>query len=213
MKKFLILILFCLAGCDVSSHRDIHPNDAGQAAIAAAIQRVVKTPVTTYVALGDSLTVGKGLGGSSTAYVDAVQTPHLNLARLGWTVQDAIKGELPEVPPKAGLVTVFIGLNDVMSCRNCSLYEGSKRADVFETQLRKLIQGVQATGPRQVILLNLYDPTDGRGWARWSWPNEFKIWTMFRNKIALVAADNKVDLVDLLPVFHGHPEYFNDFKP
>ncbi len=213
MNKSLILVFVYLAGCGISSHRDIHPNDAGQSAIAAAIKRVMKTPVTTYVSLGDSIAIGKGLGGASTTYVDEVRTPHLNLARLGWTTQDAIKGELPEVPPKVGLVTVFIGLNDVMFCRNSSLYEGSKKADIFEASLRKLIQGVQATGPRQVILLNLYDPTDSKGWNRWGWPNELKIWGMFRNKIALVAAETKVDLVDLSPVFHGHPEYFNDFKP
>ena len=72
---------------------------------------------TSMVIIGDSISAGMGNKDEITwpkklSEMTGVKT--INLARAGATVQSALKRQMPQVPPKSGLIILEIGGNDLL---------------------------------------------------------------------------------------------------
>lgn len=107
-----------------------------------------------YVAIGDSYTIGNGLGESERwpnmlaeslrsagIPVDLVANPAVS----GWTTRMAIQDELPVVQrEQPNFVTVLIGANDAF---------GGREPETFRGDLEELLDGIIAAVPEVKILL------------------------------------------------------------
>ncbi len=114
-----------------------------------------------YVALGDSYTVGAGVEAKDAWPSQLVRRLNedgieieltANLARSGWTAQQAIDRQLPQLEKlKPDFVTVLIGVNDWIR-------EGISSLD-FQRRLRTLLDGVQEklSRPGNLLLVGIPD--------------------------------------------------------
>lgn len=114
----------------------------------------------TYLPIGDSYTIGNGV--STEDRWPNVLTKHLNEAGVkvelvgnpavsGYTVSDAIRGELPTVQNlKPDFVTVLIGANDN--------FRGTD-VKVFESDLKELLDKLQGMlkNPTNIVLVTIPD--------------------------------------------------------
>jgi lysophospholipase L1-like esterase len=106
-----------------------------------------------YVAIGDSITFGYGLGAPGR---DAF--PYFVAQRLGVRVLDlgipgvdargALAMETPRVPPSATIITIFVGTNDADRIRR-----GTFSDPAFRSTYRNLIQSAHAAAPSAHIYL------------------------------------------------------------
>ena len=124
-----------------------------------------------YVAVGDSYTIGAGIE-SNNAWPSQL-TNRLsrsgiaidlaaNLGRTGWTAEQAIAGQLPQLK-KLGpdFVTLLIGVNDWI--------RGVNNKD-FTNRLRRLMDGIQKVLPNPENLLAITIPDfscspEGKKWG------------------------------------------------
>src|SRR5205807_9594809 len=122
-------------------------------------------PPVAYVAMGDSATAGAGADNEATQSYPALLAAHLpsgtrflNLGVPGYTLDSAIRGELPQaLAAHAPLATVWIGVNDVLG-GTCPQVPTScaKETTSFETELDQLLSALHDAHMR-VFVANLPD--------------------------------------------------------
>lgn len=115
-----------------------------------------------YIPIGDSYTIGLGVGETDrwpNILVEQLKINGINLelvtnpAVSGFTVNDAIEYQLPQVEKHTpDVVTVLIGAND--NFRQISVQEFSKSFNLFLDRLQKTV-----TNSRHILLITIPDHT------------------------------------------------------
>jgi len=118
-----------------------------------------------YVAIGDSITFGYGLGAPGR---DAF--PYLVAQRLGVPVLDlgipgvdsrgALEFEAPRVPRSATIITIFVGTNDADRIRRGTFTDAQ-----FRSTYQKLIVAAHAAAPSAQIYLLTPSTAMAEGWG------------------------------------------------
>lgn len=158
-----LLLLGLIAGCQVRS-----PERAAQPARTAAPLRIV--------ALGDSFTIGTGSPEEAAfparlgARLQAAGRPVTieNLARNGYTTQDLLDEELPQVGAAPDLVTLAIGANDLVRWlgseparglgRGLDRGVGQAEEAAYRAQLRRIFAALGARGVPGARVVTLPQP-------------------------------------------------------
>jgi lysophospholipase L1-like esterase len=105
----------------------------------------------TLVALGDSVTRGRGMvpayGADPRSWAgwlaEAMELPFLNLAADGAGAADVRRGQLPRVPP-CELATLYVGVNDARRI--------DFEASGFSDDVEAILQGLASRAPRVAVL-------------------------------------------------------------
>ena len=106
----------------------------------------------TLVALGDSITRGRGMvpayGADPRSWAawlaEAMGLPFLNLAADGATSSDVRREQLSRGPERCEVATLYVGANDARSV--------GFDADVFEADVRDVVAGLERLASRVVVL-------------------------------------------------------------
>lgn len=117
------------------------------------------TAIVRYLALGDSYTIGTGGPASASFPARLAERWHArgiaielgNLGVNGYTTDDLIRDELPEVRSFApSLVTLLIGANDVVAGRD---------PETYRARLRHILDGLRADGvdPARLVVISSPD--------------------------------------------------------
>lgn len=117
-----------------------------------------------FVALGDSLTAGSGAGSAGSWAKQLADrwraqgrtVAFRNLAVSGYTTQDLLTREVPQIADGAGVFSVAIGTNDVSHGTPASTYQNQLR-EVFTALSRKGVSGPQVFAIPQPNWSNTYD--------------------------------------------------------
>ena len=117
----------------------------------------------SYLALGDSYTIGEGVDGRDRWPVrlaaalrssgTSLDEPRI-IARTGWTTAellDAIAGASPEPPSDHALVTLLVGVNDQYRGHGVSSFRSG-----FEALLARAI-ALAANDPHRVVVVSIPD--------------------------------------------------------
>ncbi len=159
--------------------------------------------VISYLALGDSYTIGESVA-------EAERWPNQLVARLatdgtklqlvgnpsvtGYTTQDLIDRELPLVTElKPDFVTILIGVND---------YVQGVESSIFKQRLEYIVDTVQKqiADPNNVLLVTIPDYGKTPSGARFGAPAETEAGIRtFNAIIAQTAASRKLPLADVFP--------------
>jgi lysophospholipase L1-like esterase len=115
----------------------------------------------TYLALGDSYTIGQGVAEQDQWGVqladmlrrsNIAMAPPVTIARTGWTTSDLIKAVAEANPrPEYDLVSLLIGVNNQFQGQSIQTYR---------TEFRQLLQtsiALARNNPRHVIILSIPD--------------------------------------------------------
>ena len=103
-------------------------------------------PEVRYLALGDSYSIGTGVGAersfparlSERWRARGLRIELLNLAVNGYTTDDLIRDELPRVAPfRPNFVSLLIGANDIVVGRD---------ADTYRSRLRAILASLRTDG-------------------------------------------------------------------
>lgn len=148
MNRFFSITLLALCAC----------GGGGGGGAVPPVASVPPMAAVKYVALGDSITFGY-FSSPGHGYADIVaQQKGYTLVNLGipgeysWNL---IPDELPNIPPDAGLVSLFIGTNDEYNLLNQPQNE-TWWVQRFTDDLNTTIQGIHKRAPSaRVILLTL----------------------------------------------------------
>src|SRR5438270_1657001 len=119
-------------------------------------------PEVRYLALGDSYTIGTGVGRDRSFPARlterwrsrGLQVELLNVAVNGYTTDDLIREELPRVAAfRPNFVSLLIGVNDMVIGRD---------AETYRTRLRAILASLRTDGidPRDLLVIS---PPDWAG--------------------------------------------------
>lgn len=156
-----------------------------------------------YVAIGDSYTIGLGVD-KADRWPD-VLTGHLinegidihltaNPAVSGYTVNDAVVRELPEVERiRPDFVTVFIGANDNF---------GQKNPQLYRTELQNLLDKLQPllTNPKNIVLITLPDYTKSPALKLYEKDNILSLIKQYNQVIKDEGEKRGLPVADIFPV-------------
>jgi lysophospholipase L1-like esterase len=157
MKSLLLILPFCvLLGCkkDIDPVMNVMETSADQSTLAATTQK-------TYLALGDSYTIGQSVTLPETfAYqlADSLRIQGVNMAtpkifaKTGWTTRELLDAIAAQgIYKKYDLVTLLIGVNNQ--------YRGQSQT-VYRTEFKKLLQmaiGYANGNKSHVIVISIPD--------------------------------------------------------
>ncbi len=235
LKRTLFLILL-LAGCGPKPFSsadflpfdgEVHPNSRGHFLMAEAfLAQLQKNKREVYCALGDSVTHFTGDKFHPTyAEILANRAGFKDKKILGIGFANTlvvIDRELPEVPDGADFVTLFVGLNDLVKTNpsgppdalhpfGCNASEGMIYSHQFKKRIQIILKALTRKKSKQILIANLYDFTNGRGFTKWGWPDGLKVLEQYNDRLAELAKENQIGLVDLHRIFSVRTErYFNN---
>ena len=130
-------------------------------------------PEVRYVALGDSYTIGTGVGAERSFPARlaerwrsrGLRVALLNLAVNGYTTDDLIRDELPRVAPfHPNFVSLLIGVNDIVIGRD---------AETYRSRLRAIIASLRTDGldARDLLVISAPDWSGVPEAARYAEPS------------------------------------------
>ncbi len=177
-------------------------------AVAAPIADATPRPSVRYLALGDSFTIGTGSSPAQSfpsrlvARWDArCAVTHRNLAVNGYTTQDVLDEELPEVRPFAPtFVTLAVGANDLVRGRSVAEYRA---------QLGRLFDALAAAGVPASRVVTLPQPAWDRSPAAANFGDPAvtaRSIAAFNDALREVSADRGARYVDLTTLLRAQAE-------
>lgn len=165
---------------------------------------VVKNSNTiTYIPIGDSYTIGLGVAEQErwpNMLVENINKQNiplhliLNPAVSGFTVDDAITYELPEVDKfKPDIVTVLIGAND--NFRQVPVTQFTHSYRILLNRLQKIIPN-----PRHIVLITLPDHTRSPAGQSFDDTAGSKLIEEYNNVIKNEGQKREMPVVDIFPI-------------
>lgn len=156
-----------------------------------------------YIPIGDSYTIGLGVGETDrwpNILVEQLKINGINLelvtnpAVSGFTVNDAIEYQLPQVEKHTpDVVTVLIGAND--NFRQISVQEFSKSFNLFLDRLQKTV-----TNSRHILLITIPDHTRSPAGRAFGEDANRQLLEEYNSIIKEQAIKRGMSVVDLFPV-------------
>jgi len=178
---------------------------------------------TTYVGFGDSYTVGSGVRYEECFFYLVSQKlnawfPHVNTVNCGEggiNSADYLKrldSELSKVKAQHGgpmtRATVLLGINDLFESRGVTLEKGIANSKIYQSNLRKIIEGILKLSPNcAIVLCTVPDPhNDGQGPFLDFVPQG--VFEAYRQRVLELGPEKHCRVADLYTVMMGHPEYY-----
>lgn len=201
--RLLVLLLLC-TGC-ACHHKDFQKSSKLKAAVSG------RTTPVVYVAIGDSTGLGLGAG-NGRGYVDLLlarmQQTHpgsrlINLS-TGWaTTADVLSKNLSQFPTEATLVTVCVGLNDLMQ---------GQSDEQFAENYEKIISTLERSGAN-IIITNLPNFSSAPAASAYRRDDIKRVLGLYNKRIDEIAASHNVPLVDLYKIssaaVQSRPDFFS----
>ena len=177
-------------------------------AVAGPIADDAPRPAVRYLALGDSFTIGTGSSPEQSFPSRLVArwnarcaVTHRNLAVNGYTTQDVLDAELPEVRPFAPtFVTLAVGANDLVRGRTVVEYRA---------QLGRLFDALTAAGVPAARIVTLPQPAWDRSPAAASFGDPgltARSIAAFNDALRDVSAARGARYVDITPLLRAQAE-------
>lgn len=177
-------------------------------AVAAPVADATPRPVVRYLALGDSFTIGTGsppersfASRLAARWEGRCAVTYRNLAVNGFTTQDLLDVELPEVRPFAPtFVTLAVGANDLVRGRTVAQYRA---------QLGRLFDALAAAGVPAARVVTLPQPAWDRSPAAASFGDPAEVAraiASFNDALREVSAARGARYVDLSPLLREQAE-------
>jgi lysophospholipase L1-like esterase len=182
MKKvfsLFILSTFFLSSCSPSNSLELHHEKSAAAVVYEAVPADFVPRKLTVISAGDSLTQGVGDSTKNGGYLPYLRTlleeekgikevDFLNFGVKGNRTTQLLKRlkseEMKEALPKADLVILTIGGNDIMkvvkdNISNLQLSDFDKEKEIYSNNLHQIMDSIVQVNPNAyIVLVGLYNP-------------------------------------------------------